>query len=132
MRGAAAALAAAVAWVAPPAWADPHTDYVLHCQGCHLPDGRGAPGAVPALRGQMATFLSVPGGREYLVRVPGTAQAALSDERVAALLDWMLRTFDPEHVPADFTPYSAEEVGRARSRPLADAEAERRRLLSLR
>lgn len=118
--------------VAVSASADPRQDYILHCQGCHLPDGSATPGGVPALRGQVATFLSIPGGREYLVRVPGTAQAPLPDARVAALLDWLVREFDAENLPADFAPYTAEEVGRARARPLADAEAERRRLLGLR
>ena len=57
------------------------TDYMLHCRGCHGPDGAGLPGAAPYFRGQLARFLSVPGGREYLVRVPGTAQSELSDAR---------------------------------------------------
>lgn len=128
-RAAAAALAAGLALLASPAAADPRTDYILHCQGCHLPDGGETPGAVPALRGLVATFLSIPGGREYLIRVPGTAQADLSDARIASLLDWILLELDPARVPEDFEPYTAEEVARARARPLKDALAERRRLL---
>ena len=128
-RVAASALVAAIAMFASQVPADPRTDYILHCQGCHLPDGAETPGAVPALRGQVAIFLSIPGGREYLIRVPGTAQADLPDARIASLLDWILVHFDPERVPEDHEPYSAEEVARARARPLRDAEAERRRLL---
>jgi hypothetical protein len=63
--------------------ADPRVDYMLQCQGCHLADGSGAPGAVPDLRGSLGRFLGVPGGREYLVRVPGAAQSSppTSDSR---------------------------------------------------
>ena len=44
--------------------ADPRVDYMLQCQGCHRADGSGSPGAVPDLRGSLARFLTVPGGRE--------------------------------------------------------------------
>jgi mono/diheme cytochrome c family protein len=127
--GVTAALAAAALALAPLANADPRIDYVLHCQGCHLPDGRGQPGAVPSLRAELGRFLSVPGGREYLVQVPGTAQAELSDARIAALLGWMLVEFSPAAVPADFSPYSADEVARLRRRPLLSADQTRRELL---
>ena len=89
-------LAAALAWSASPtavAVADPRVDYMLNCRGCHGPDGAGAPGAAPSFRGQLAKFLWVPGGREYLVRVPGTAQSELDDARTAALLNWLLHEF---------------------------------------
>jgi hypothetical protein len=33
-------------------------------------------------------------------------------------------------VPAGFTPYSPEEIGRLRKQPLLDVEAERKRLLA--
>jgi mono/diheme cytochrome c family protein len=128
-RGVALALAASLLATGPAAVADPRIDYVLHCQGCHLPDGSGQPGAVPNLRGELGRFLTVPGGREYLVRVPGTAQAELSDARVAALLDWMLAEFSPSAVPEGSSPYSADEVARLRRRPLLDADETRRELM---
>ena len=43
-------------------------NYLLHCQGCHRADGAGKPGAVPSLAGEVARFLTVPGGRAFLVR----------------------------------------------------------------
>jgi hypothetical protein len=110
-------------------WADPETDYVLDCRGCHGPDGAGAPGAAPTFRGQLGRFLTVPGGREYLIRVPGTAQSELDDARTAALLNWLVRAFSADEVPADFAPYTAAEVGPARRRPLLDVWAARRALL---
>ena len=84
---------------------------MLHCRGCHGPDGAGAPGAAPSFRGQVAKFLCVPGGREYLVRVPGTAQSELDDARTAALLNWLLREFSPDEIPADFSPTGPTRSG---------------------
>jgi hypothetical protein len=84
---------------------------------------------VPALAGSLARFTRVAGGRAYLVRVPGVAQAPLDDVALAALLNWVLRRFDPDSLVADFSPYQAAEVGRLRRRPLVDVEAERQRLI---
>lgn len=125
-----AALAAAALLLAASAHAaDPRVDYMLQCQGCHRADGSGAPGAVPDLRGSLGRFLGVPGGREYLVRVPGAAQTSLSDERLAALLDWMIREFGPAEAAADLEPYRAEEVARWRADPYLEVQAVRRELL---
>ena len=46
-------------------------DYMLNCQGCHLPDGQGFPARnVPPLNNHLGKFLHVDGGREFLVQVP--------------------------------------------------------------
>ena len=92
--------------------------WMLNCQGCHRADGGATGDQVPALRGTVAKFLTVPGGREYLIRVPGVAMAAMDDESIAALANWMLREFDEENIPADFARYSASEVGALRKSPL--------------
>jgi len=107
----------------------PALDYALNCQGCHRADGAGTPGSVPALAGSVATVLRAPGGRDYLVRVPGVAQAALDDAALAALLNWLLPRFDPAHRPAGFMPYTADEVGRLRGQPFTDVERARREVL---
>lgn len=106
----------------------PAIDYTLQCRGCHGPDGRGARDAVPSLRGELGKFLWVPGGRQFLLQVPGSAQSELSDARLAALLNWMLRRFSPELIPPDFTPFSEEEVARHRT-PLTDVEGVRKELV---
>jgi len=128
-RGALPVLLALCGSVAGTAAADPGTDYALHCRGCHGPDGAGAPGAAPSFRGQLGKFLWVQGGREYLIRVPGTAQSELDDARTAALLNWLLREFSGAEVPGDFVPYAAEEVARHRHDALLDVWAARRALL---
>ncbi len=110
--------------------ADPQLDYMLQCQGCHLSDGAGAAGAVPSFVDFVGTFLGVPGGREYLVRVPGSSQSSLDDARLAAVLNWILKRFDPDSLGDDFLPFTAEEVARVRRPPLTDVAALRRELLS--
>jgi cytochrome c551/c552 len=105
-------------------------NYILHCQGCHLADGSGTPGKVPALKDHAGRFLQVPGGREYLVQVPGTSQSALSDAEVAAVLNWILQNFSKSELPEDFAPYTEKEISRSRQHPLADVKEIRSELLA--
>jgi len=98
----------------------PRFDYLLNCAGCHRMDARGS-ALVPPLT-EIAPFLATPRGRAYLVRVPGVAQSPLSDERVAALLNWVLGEFCGAE---GFSPYSAAEVAALRTEPLRDPFSER-------
>ena len=96
-------------------------NYMLNCQGCHGPQGAGsADGAVPTMQNYVGNFLSIEGGREFLVRVPGSANAALDNKALAELLNWMLPTLSPGQMPEIFSPYLPEEVGRLRAEPLRD------------
>jgi hypothetical protein len=128
-RAPACLAAAALLLAAATAGADPRIDYILHCQGCHRADGSGTPRGVPSFRRDLARFAQVPGGREYLIRVPGTSQSELSDARVAALLNWMLHELNEAQLPVDFVPFTGEEVARHRRPPLTDVEGWRRRLM---
>jgi hypothetical protein len=112
------------------AGADPALDYMLNCQGCHRADGAATPGSVPALAGSVARFLGVPGGREFLVQVPGVSQAALDDVALAALMNWLVERFDGAHVPPGFRPYTAAEIGALRRTPLTDVDGVRARLVA--
>jgi mono/diheme cytochrome c family protein len=105
-------------------------DYMVHCQGCHLPDGAGRPPEVPSLVADMAKFLSIDGGRAYLVQVPGTANSALDNARVAALLNWMLAQFTPGGLPSEFRPYTTAEVASYRAERLPDPVSRRASLLA--
>ena len=105
-------------------------DYMLECQGCHLPDGSGSSqGSVPSLLDSVGRFVTVPAGRSFLVRVPGSAQSPLDDARLAAVLNWMIRNFGPAQVAATFEPYTAEEVAQHRSDPLTDVARVRGELM---
>ncbi len=74
--------------------------------------------------------MASPDGREYIVRVPGVSQANLSDARLAAVLNWVLTEFNTDSLPADFAPYTAEEVGEARVKVLVDPLRTREEILS--
>jgi mono/diheme cytochrome c family protein len=100
--------------------------YVLHCSGCHRLDGSGVTGVAPDLR-EIGVLVRSGAGRAYLGKVPGVAQAPVSDLELARLLNWVLTeiaqtTPDP--------PYSAEEIGALRAKPLRDPLAARRDLLT--
>jgi cytochrome c553 len=105
-------------------------NWTLNCQGCHRQDGAGSAGTAPSLKDTVSKFLNVPGGREYLGRVPGVATSPLANADLAELMNWMFWRFDKEHMPADFSPFTAEEIGRLRTRPLRlEAAAMRTELL---
>lgn len=113
------------------AYADPQTDYMLKCMGCHGPEGAEVTGKVPALKDNVARFLSVEGGRAYLVQVPGARQSPLSDKALAQLLNWIGPRFDATHMPRDFKPYSEAEVSALRHTRLQDVSAVRANLMAL-
>tara|TARA_R110002110_G_scaffold157570_1_gene354489 strand:+ start:38112 stop:38537 length:426 start_codon:yes stop_codon:yes gene_type:complete len=96
-------------------------DYQMNCQGCHTPDGSGS-GSVPAMKGHVGVFLQSEAGREYLVRVPGSATSALSDERLAAVLNWIVYEFAGDSLQSPFTPFTAAEVGPLRKNPLNEVD----------
>jgi len=105
-------------------------DFAFRCKGCHGFAGEGTPGHVPRLDGFVGWYTHHEDGRDYLMRVPGVARAALDDERLAAVLNWMIEVYGGETVAADFAPYTAAEVAEARHRPLtAEREATRARMI---
>ena len=83
----------------------------------HSP-ARQAGRATPRLADSMADFLRVPGGREYLVEVPGVAASALSNAEIAEVLNWLLVTFNKAEMPAEFKPYTAAEIAKYRPHQL--------------
>ena len=105
-------------------------NYMLNCQGCHGPAGRGThDGSVPAMQGFVGRFLTVEGGREFLVQVPGSANAALDDTQLAEVLNWILQTMSAEVLPERWEPYTAAEVGPLRKEPLTEIEHARAALV---
>ena len=102
-------------------------NYIQFCAGCHQLDGSGSPGVgIPDLRGQLGYFLNSPGGRAFLVQVPGSANSPLSNAELALLLNWMLKVFSPAQVPASFVPYSENEVENLRAQVPAAVDDLRR------
>lgn len=107
-------------------------NYRLNCQGCHLPDGSGLRGVVPPMQGLIGNFLTVPGGRDFLVQVPGSSHSPLSNADLAELLNWILATMSGEQPPVDFEPYTEAEVQRARRKVLVDVAKVRETLINSR
>lgn len=104
-------------------------DYVLQCAGCHRVDGRGSsPHGIPDFRQSVGAFTHLPAGREYLIRVPGAAHSQLSNAELAAVLNWVLGEFSAAQLPADFTPYTEEEVAAARPNRYDDVVPVRHKL----
>lgn len=128
-RGAAALAVLSLLAAAPAAAETARVLYMLHCQGCHLADGAGKPGEVPSLVGTLGRFPTVPGGRAYLVQVPGSAHSPLDDAELASVLNWMVARFALEADAAAFLPYDAAEVAAHRANPLVDVAAARTELL---
>ena len=105
--------------------------FMLHCSGCHQPDGSGSPDSgIPDMRGSIGHYLRLPEGRAYLVQVPGTSQSSLNDKDTATLLNWMVSTLAGQQVPADFLPYTQDEVSRLRGKPLDDVSAARTQVVT--
>ncbi len=129
-RRCAASAAAILMLAAATASAEPPDKlYMLNCWGCHRPQGEGIPGTAPPLR-DAADFLRVPGGRQYLIEVPGVAQSALDDGQVAAVMNWIIESFSANRLPHDFRPYTRDEISKTRATRLMDIKDARAKLVS--
>jgi mono/diheme cytochrome c family protein len=104
-------------------------DWVLNCMGCHTADGSGIPGKVPPLRESLGHFVSMPAGREFVMRVPGASNSALSDAELANVLNWVLGTMNAHSRPASFVPYTADEIAAHRRPALTDVARTRSKLV---
>ena len=100
--------------------ASPRINYLLYCTGCHAADGAGKPPNVPSLRDELGRMISVPEMRSYLVRIPGASQAPISDADLTDVINWLLREFNSNTLPANFEEYTVGEVSNARRNILAD------------
>lgn len=106
-------------------YAGPQQDYILYCMGCHGPQAEGVPGKVPPLAHSLGRFMRSPEGRNYVLRVPGAANSALSDAQLADVLNWVAQRFDAVELARGAAPFTAEEVARLRHNPLTSVLATR-------
>jgi mono/diheme cytochrome c family protein len=108
--------------------------YDTHCAGCHQPDGAGAVGLAPPLAGTLGQRLAVPAGRQYLTGIVISGLAGkmeskgvvyeglmpswqqLSDGELAAVLNYVLSSFNAAELPAGFTPIDAGELAAPRAK----------------
>jgi hypothetical protein len=104
-------------------------NYRMFCRGCHSPDGSGR-NSVPTMKNFVGHFLSSQEGRDYLVQVPGSANAALDDEQLAQVLNWIILNIGGDSAAENFKRYSAAEVGELRKNPLFEVVEYRKRLVA--
>ncbi|VWC95892.1 cytochrome C [Burkholderia lata] len=121
LAGAVAGLTAAPVYAEGPADAAlARQHWVLNCMGCHTATGGGISGKVPPLANSLGYFTHLPAGREYVMRVPGASNSALSDQDLADVLNWVLTTMNHDALPRDFKPYTAAEVAAHRRPAFSD------------
>jgi hypothetical protein len=111
------------------ACANPAQDYMLFCMGCHGAQAEGVPGKVPPLAHSLGLFMRTPAGRNYLLRVPGASNSALSDAQLAAVLNWLAQQYNSEELAADVPMFTAAEVTAVRHAPLVSVLATRREVV---
>jgi hypothetical protein len=70
----------------------------------------------------------VPGARGVPPRVPGIAQAPVSDDALAAVLNWLLLEYNRDTLPTSFKPLRGTEVAKSRACVLANPPNPRREL----
>lgn len=102
--------------------------YLLNCWGCHGSRGAGIKGTAPPLI-DLGDFLKAKGGRAYIIEVPGVSLSALNDAQIATVMNWVLENMSKDHLPRDFSPYTAAEVHRYRVIRLTELSKTRRALL---
>jgi len=104
-------------------------NYMIHCQGCHLPEAEGLPGKVPRMKNFLGYFLHSQAGRQFIIRVPGVSTSALQDDQVTELMNWLLFTYSAPQLPESFVPFTVDEIAALRQDIELDPETTRRVIL---
>lgn len=104
-------------------------NYLIYCMGCHGEQGEGFGEQVPSMRGTLARLAALPGGRSFLLQVPGVSQSSLDAQLTAEVLNWSLRAFSDPEALRFIPPFTADEVKEARSRPLLEVSSTRAQVL---
>ena len=104
-------------------------NYQMSCQGCHTIDGTGGKDT-PKIKDFIGKFLTTQQGREYLVRVPGSANSTLEDTQLAEVLNWIIIEMGGDSVPQNMQYYTASEVAQLRKNPLFEVTEYRKQLIA--
>jgi mono/diheme cytochrome c family protein len=114
--------------------------YTANCVACHQAGGTGVPAAFPPLAGHFPDLLKQADGRNYVgkallfglegaISVNGNNYAgamppwaSLSDSDIAAVLNYVANAWDNgKALPADFKPFTSDEIKALRTPPLTSA-----------
>lgn len=92
----------------------------MNCRGCHGPSGEGnIKRDVPPLV-ELNAFQKITAGREFLVRVPGVSRSPLNNPDLTYLMNWMVRTMDPNFNEKEQILFTEREVEELRREPLLE------------
>ena len=119
--------------VVPSAWGrSAESLYIEHCSGCHglQGDGGGELSGVPDFRGLVGAFAGIDAGRTYLLHVPGVANATISSNDIAQVLNYVMARWGGKSLPADYRPFTAAEVIERRSYIVRDVVGLRREVVA--
>ncbi len=99
--------------------------YILHCSGCHGPNGAGAASArVPAFQDSISALARDPEGRVYITHVPGVSGAGLRDFELADVLNYVVLRWGDADITVE--PFTEAEIATLRRLQIADIVAYRR------
>lgn len=131
MRALAAMLVAILAGLgATPALAGAHSDYLLHCSGCHGQDAAGSVrGGVPDLRGYVSSFGQTRQGRIYLMHVPGVVASGLDDAGIARVMNYVMARWGAAGDKGEVAAFTPAEVERLRALQIGNVVDYRRRIV---
>jgi hypothetical protein len=125
------ALASFVTGLALAAERDPRTNFILRCSGCHGLEGTGVPNAgIPAFADVVGVFAADADGRTYLVHVPGVVGSSLTNAAIAGVMNYVMERWAGRSLPADFVPFTAEEVAARRAIPVTSVVDLRREIVA--
>ncbi|MFE0018896.1 c-type cytochrome [Mesorhizobium sp. NPDC059054] len=103
--------------------------YRLHCSGCHGLQGNAATvGRIPALAGNVGTFMKSAESRTFLTQAPGIMNSGLNDKDVATLMNWLVPALAKDSLTEPFEPYSVEEIAHSRANRPPDFFVARRKV----
>lgn len=124
-------LTAAAGFAAPAAGGDPaaakaRSDYILHCAGCHGMQGLGTmEGGIPPFPDSIGHIVGADIGRTYVMHVPGVISTDMSDDRIAAVMNYIIDEW------SDGAPhFTGEEVTRRRALEVGDVVKFRREVVA--
>lgn len=117
--------------MSPPQLSSGQSHYLESCGGCHGIQGVSTPRYVPELRGSVGRFLCSGAGRQYLVRLPNVAFAAVDDQALTDLLNFMVFQLGGASTPAAAKPYSRVEVAQLRRKPFKSQSLQHLRTAAL-
>jgi hypothetical protein len=105
----------------------PRSNYLERCGGCHGVDGRAFAPTVPDLKDKVGWFLCDPAGRDYVSRLPNIVFSHLTDDELAAMMNYALFDLGGSSTPKSAKPFTGREMGEVRRRPwtVTDLEAHR-------